>query len=210
MKVITFAQLLFILILGLVACNPMNTGVVVELETPVPIISATPTAVPLPTPMLVVAETETPSLSLPTAVYRDERAGFEFDYPADWTAQLNSTVGSRGTQSLLLPPGTTQDTLTAGTLHIAVTIYQWEPNDLAAYAAHRQGAWLGSGSKITSEAVWELADGRTVMSFVLQGPDNVQAFILLTTVGEEYLQLSGEGDIALVEEVARTLRPLGR
>jgi hypothetical protein len=52
-----------------------------------------------------------------------------------------------------------------------------------------------------------LAAGVThIMSFVVQGPDNVSAFFLLTTAGGEYLQISGEGDLALIEEAARSLR----
>jgi hypothetical protein len=42
----------------------------------------------------------------------------------------------------------------------------------------------------------------------VQGPDKAQAFILLTTVGENYLKVSGEGNLTLIEEIARTLQPM--
>ena len=46
------------------------------------------------------------------------------------------------------------------------------------------------------------------MSFVLQSPDKSQVFFLFTTLGQDYLEISGEGNLALVEEIARTMRPL--
>jgi hypothetical protein len=109
----------------------------------------------------------------------------------------------------LLSPGTTPETLPEGGSRIAITVYQWDPkNDLAAYQAHRKTAWIDSGSIILSENTWELADGRLAVNLVVQGPDKAQTFILLTTVGEDYLEVSGEGNLTLVEEIARTLQPL--
>ena len=54
----------------------------------------------------------------------------------------------------------------------------------------------------------DLAGGRKQMSFTVQGPDKLQSFFLFTTVGENYLQIAGDGELALIEEIARTMRPL--
>jgi hypothetical protein len=51
-----------------------------------------------------------------------------------------------------------------------------------------------------------LNDGRVVYGFVLFTPSE-PTFTVLTTVGEDYLQISGEGDPTLTEEIIRTLRP---
>jgi hypothetical protein len=211
--------LLTTLILVLSACGPAASGVDEQpaVHTPtegtitnIPTLP-TNTAEPTRTPRLTSAPEPTgaPQLSFVAASYKDETAGFKLDYPADWTLQPKSTIGPRGSQALLLSPGTTQETLPAGGSRIAITVYQWDPrNDLAAYLTHRKTAWTDSGSTIISEEAFELADGRQAVNFVLQGPDKAQSFILLTTVGEDYLQVSGEGNLALIEEIARTLQPL--
>ena len=36
----------------------------------------------------------------------------------------------------------------------------------------------------------------------------IGAFFLFTTLGDRYLEISGEGDLPLIREVASTLRPL--
>jgi len=154
-------------------------------------------------------ELPTSTPSFPVATYRDETAGFEFDYPADWTLDPSSQMGVRGAQALLLSPGTTPETLAEGGSRVAITVYLWDPkNDLTAYVAQRRTAWDALGFEFSSESTWALADGRRVKNFIIQFPDQLPAFFLFTTVGEDYLEISGEGDLALVEEIGRTLRPL--
>ena len=46
------------------------------------------------------------------------------------------------------------------------------------------------------------------MALVVQGVDGAQAFFFFTTIGDKYLVLSGEGDLDLLAEIARTVRPL--
>jgi hypothetical protein len=143
------------------------------------------------------------------SAYAVRVAAEKFGKPLDYSDKSLSDLESLLQQALLLSPGTTQEALPAGGSRIAITVYQWDPrNDLAAYLTHRKTAWTDSGSTIISEEAFELADGRQAVNFVLQGPDKAQSFILLTTVGEDYLQVSGEGNLALIEEIARTLQPL--
>lgn len=159
-------------------------------------------------PSVTEPVTETTQLSFTPATYIDESAGFELDYPADWTLDPSSQIGVRGGQALLLSPGTTLETLADGGTRVSITTYIWDPkNDLDAYVAQRKVAWDASGFAITREEQWQLADGRTAYVFTVNTPE-VPTFTLFTTVGEDYLQIAGDGNQALVEEIARTLRPI--
>jgi hypothetical protein len=203
------------LLFGLVACNaPGGAG-----PTPAPTVqpATAPTTALTPEPATpesaseptAAPSVETSQLSFTPATYTDARAGFALDYPADWTLDPGSQIGVRGGQALLLSPGTTPETLTDGGTRVNIVTYLWDPkHDLAAYVAQRKMAWDASGFAITREEQWPLADGRAAYIFVVQTPEQ-PTFTLLTTVGEDYLQISGDGDLALVEEIAYTLRPLG-
>lgn len=146
--------------------------------------------------------------SFAPATYRDEAAGFELDYPADWTLDPSSQIGVRGAQALLLSPGSSAEVVADGGARVGITSYIWDPkNDLDAWVEQRKTAWDASGFAITREEQWQLADGRTVQMYIVETPEQ-PTLMLLTTIGEEYLQVSGEGDLTLAEEIARTLRPL--
>ena len=125
-----------------------------------------------------------------------------------WTLDPSSQVGVRGAQALLLSPGTTPETVADGGTRVSVTVYLWDPkHDLDAYVAQRKVAWDASGFAASQEETWQLADGRTVYSFSVRTPD-VPTLYLLTTVGEDYLVMTGDGDLTLFREIAHTLRPL--
>jgi len=205
MKPISFKQSWLIsLLLVVSACGP--TIVTIEPAVQTPSVVDTPT--PAPRPTNAPEPTKSP-ISFEAATYRDETASFELDYPADWTLDPSTQVGVRGAQALLLSPGTTSETLAEGGSRIALIVYTWDPkHDLDAYVAQRKTAWEASGFVFDSEETWELADGRQVQSFSVHNPDQAQSFFAFTTVGEDYLQLSGESDLALIEEIAHTLRPL--
>jgi hypothetical protein len=44
--------------------------------------------------------------------------------------------------------------------------------------------------------------------FIVQGIDGSQAFFLLTTNGEIYLVLNGNGDLNLLAKISHTVRPI--
>src|SRR5512135_2299152 len=141
--------------------------------------------------------------------YTDEANGFKLDYPQGWTVVPNTALGSRGSQALLLSPGTTADKLASGGTRISITVYAWDPrNDLASFVTHQAAAWQASGFTTIVENKGDLRDGRKEMDFIVQTPDDVRAYFLFTTNGDKYLQIAGEGDLALVADVAHTLRPL--
>jgi hypothetical protein len=209
---VLFLLLLTLLTSVLAACQPARPAALPQPTTlPQPAVQTqaiTPTATPYPTAQ-APEPTQGQQLSFSAATYQDESAGFELDYPSGWTLQPRSTIGERGSQALLLSPGTTPETLAEGGSRIAMIVYKWDPKkDLAAYLKQRETAWVDSDSTILTKTSWELADGRQAVNLVVQGPDQGQAFFLLTTAGEDYLQIGGEGDLALIAEIARTLRPL--
>ena len=207
MKSKSFLSLSLLLFISVAAaCAPAAgaapTGVVPTYAPPtIPVVISSPTSVPEPTAV---------PLSFTPATYKVEAEGFELDYPADWTAVPLVQIGSRGSQGQLFSPGTSAEMLAAGGSRVGITVYLWEPkNDLASYVTHRRTAWEAGGSRIVKESRGDLLDGRKYMSFVVQASDNQQAFFLFTGLGEKYLEIAGDGNLALVEEIAHTMKPLG-
>ena len=144
--------------------------------------------------------------------YRDDEAGFEFDYPAGWAFDPGEHQ-SRGYYvqfySWDWKPGDPIDPLPAGGTILSVTVQRWDPkNDLEAFVNQRKLAWGASGISILSEERLTLAGDRPSAQFTVQGVDGSQAFFLLTTNGENYLVLSGDGDLGLLADIAHTLRPI--
>ncbi len=184
---------------------------------------AIPTLLILPAPTTTAqpAETTQPSMPQPTAAsqptavalsftpatYDASAEGYQLEYPSDWTAVPVSRVGSRGSQGQLFSPGSSADTLADGGTRMAMTVYEWDPkSDLAAFVPPRLDAWQSSGFTIAKQDEGMLQNGNPYSSFVIQTPDDHQAFFLFTTLGEKYLEISGEGNLALAEEIARTVR----
>lgn len=58
-----------------------------------------------------------------------------------------------------------------------------------------------------SEERWTLTDGREAAAFVVQGSDGSMGYFFFTTLGNRYLVLSGDGDLALLAEIAHSVRP---
>jgi hypothetical protein len=160
---------------------------------------------PLPTATLP------PSLSFEAATYRDADDGFEFDYPATWTlgpTEQQSRGGITAFTSWDRPADVLPGPTPPGETRLDATVQLWDPTgDLEAFVAQRRGAWDASGIAITSEERWTLDDGREAAAFSVEGIDGSQAYFFLTTIGDKYLVLSGEGDLALLAEIAHTVRP---
>jgi len=156
-------------------------------------------------PILPAATQVLPSGNL----YKDESSGFQLTYPVDWTLDPSKPLGSRASQALLLSPGTTAESLAEGGSRVSIVIYAWDPtNDLSAYVARRKAAWNASSSTIIEEKDLILADGIRAVSFIVESTDKQRDFILITTAGEKYLEIVGQGNLELIEEVAQTLSPV--
>ena len=214
MKRITFAVL--VLILWLASCStPRQTPAPVATSAPESVDSGMPvpsTSEPVPTEMIVVPEGKIPAASFESQTYIDESVGFALDYPADWTV-TESVVGDRGSQTVLLSAPGIADLadLPEGETRVSITVYQWDPkNDLAAFVDVRKTAWESSGFTILEEEDLVLDLGLSARQFVIQTPDGKETLFLFAALGDQYLSVSGEGDIELVKEIASRVRPISK
>jgi hypothetical protein len=150
--------------------------------------------------------------SFEAVTYRDETSGFEFDYPAGWfvgPVEQQSRGGIIAFTSWERPTDVFPDETPPGETRFDVTVQLWDPKgDLPAFVEQRMTAWDASGIGIQSQDEWTLSDGRPARAFIVAGPDGAQGYFFFTTIGEDYLVLSGSGDLALLAEIAHTVRPL--
>lgn len=189
----------------LVASQPETVPLEPVMETQ-EVVVIQPTIPPAPT------ETPLPVPAFDATTYRDEVAGFEFDHPIGWTFDAGEGQ-SRGYfvqfYSWDWEPGDPIDPLPAGGTVLSVTVQLWDPkNDLEAFINQRKLAWDASGISILTEERILLSGDRPAAQFTVRAVDGAQAFFLLTTNGEDYLVLSGNGDLNLLAEIAHTLRPI--
>ena len=190
--------LLMVFVMALAACQP-------ALETTAPTLPAL-TEAPTAAPTLAPTQEETIQLSYSAMRFEDLEGKFTFDYPDTWTAEGEQVVGDRGSQQVLLSPGSTLETLAEGGARIILVRYDWDPkNDLSARVTMRKTAWDASGFVILDESTRELEDGRAVVDLLMETPDKKQVLFSLTTVGDRYLEIFAEGDIELGKEILSTL-----
>jgi hypothetical protein len=204
------AFVILAMVLWLATCSaPQPTIPAPEVQPTLTSIPPTETAPP-PTP----TETAAPASKLPAAPfdsqpYINEDAGFAIDIPAGW--EINeSTVGPRGTQAQFLstPELAEASSISEGETRLTANIYQWDPkNDLEAYVDHWKNAWSASGFNILDEQELTLELGLPAVQITVQTPES-QVIFLITALDDEYLVLSGEGDLDLVEQIVQRLRPL--
>ena len=167
---------------------------------------------PVSTEMIVVPEGKIPAAPFESQTYINETVGFALDYPASWTV-TESMMGDRGSQMLLLSSPEIADlaVLPEGATRVSVTVNQWDPkNDLAAFVETRKTAWDASGFTILEEEDLVLDLGLSARQFVVQTPDGLNALFLFAAIGDQYLSISGEGDMALVKEITLRLRPISK
>lgn len=203
--------ILTLLALNLAACAPAvsSTPAIEEVSAPVENNMPVPgTDVP---EMIVEPQGKLPAPSFESQVYLDEVNGFALDYPIGWTVK-ETMSGERGSQSVLLSSPEIADLaeVPAGETRLAITIYQWDPkSDLAAFADSRKTAWGASGFVILQEEPLTLELGLAAIGFLVQTPDGLTVPFLFAALGDQYLSLSGEGDLALAREIMLRLRPIG-
>ena len=220
MKLLITAIFMIMTLLSACASAPANTTPEqVQTDLPaLPSVTAVPptdTAVPVIPSETAQAPTEpAPNPKLPAApfeaqTYVNEEVGFALDYPAGWTVN-EMVLGSRGTQVQFLSSPALADaaTLPDGATRANATIYQWDPkNDLAAYVANRKNAWQASGFQILEEEQLVLELGLPAVQFTVQTPE-ARTIFLFAALGDQYLELSGEGDLELVKEIVGRVRPI--
>lgn len=213
--------IVFILVLWLATCSAPEPNMIEPIpaaatQTSIPAtettahidtLSATP---PAPTEE-TVPQGKLPAPPFPAKLYVSKNGTFALDYPDGWTVS-ETVVGDRGTQIQFLSNPDLADAavIPEGETRVNATIYQWDPkNDLDAYVAQRKSAWEASGFTIVEEQPLTLELGLPAVLFTIQTPD-AQSVFLLTALNDNYLEISGEGDLELVKTIAQRLRPLSQ
>lgn len=206
----TFGFIVFVLVVLLSTCSApqaiWSTPTAAPTQT-----SAAATFTPFPpTPTeTLVPEPKLPAAPFDAQTYIHEDPGFALEYPSGWTVN-EVMAGPRSTQIQFLskPELAAAAAIPQGETRLSATIYQWDPkNDLAAYVENRKNAWDASGFSILEEQQLTLEQGLPAVQFKIQTPE-AQAIFLFAALEDEYLELAGEGDLALVEQIVQRLRPI--
>lgn len=203
MKRITL--MLTLLILMTTACAPAATSVPFDSA----VIPATEETVATSVPTEAPINPKLPAASFESQTYINEDLGFALDYPVGWTV-TETMLGDRGRQIQFLSAPEIADMaiLPENAARLTATVYQWDPkNDLTAYIATWKTAWESSGFTIVEELPLVLDLGLNAVQFELKTPDS-SAAVLITALGDQYLVLSGEGNLPLVKEIVQRLRPI--
>ena len=214
MKQMIVALLLVMTLLSACGAVPANTTPE-PVHTDVPMLpsdtapAASETSIPVVPSDTAVANPKLPAASFESQPYINETFGFALDYPVGWTVN-EQVIGPRGTQIQFLssPDLANAATLPDGATRLSATVYQWDPkNDLAAYVANRKSAWEASGFTILEEEQLVLEIGLPAVRFTVQTPE-AQSVFLVAALGDQYLVLSGEGNLELVKEIVGRVRPI--
>jgi hypothetical protein len=190
------------------ACGQASPQPPADLPTPVVYTTKMPTATSIPSETPAIAQ-----VSFEPATYRDEDAGFELDYPSSWTADPPQVGGDRGYFAQITSwsrnPGELPEYVPAGETIMSINVLLWDPkNALDEFVDMRRQGWAASGFEILLEEEWALTGDWKAFHFLVQSPEE-ESFLLITNICERELLISGNGDLDVLVEIARTLRPLG-
>ena len=148
-------------------------------------------------------------IAVELTTHTDETYGYTFDFPSAW--MLDAVVyGSRAPGGYQITswthePGMISEVLPDGTV-VNILLQLWDPKaDLAAFIEQRKSAWLNSDFEIIFEEPVTLAGDKPAMEFVTTSQGQ-GTYTLFTTLGENYLVVSGTGDLEAVRSVAWSLR----
>jgi hypothetical protein len=89
---------------------------------------------------------------------------------------------------------------------VNIVLQLWDLKaDLPAFIEQRKFAWVNSGIEIIFDEYVMLAGEKTAREFVTVSQGE-RGYTLFTTLGENYLVVSGTGDLEAVRSVAWSLR----
>lgn len=171
---------------------------------------------PTEEPQAVIPEAQ-PTAAQPASApfesqtYINQLEGFMLDFPVTWVAR-EILVGETGSQVVFVssPDLIEAPQIPAGQARVFVNVYQWDPkNDLPAYVQKTKDGWAGSGFTIQDEQTVTLDSGMVAVRLIVQTP-TVGIPLLITTLGEKYIVMSGEGDLQMVDSVFLRLKPLSQ
>ncbi len=194
MRIALFA----LLILVTTACGPAPAAETPVIDTPV---ATLPTAT-------VASPTEDSGPSFDPVVYSDPEGRFEISYPSGWMVD-DAQAGSRG--------GYVQITswqhelggfseVPEGEHVLQLATYVWDPvGDHAARLDMRRSNFESSGNVILEEEEIVFANGQVGTKLVMQATNGDTSVVLLTVLGDQYLEISGNGpDTELLEDILST------
>ena len=213
MKRTTF--IVFVLVLWLATCGPKPQTPAPEAVPPMQDkIPATETTVPAgPTESHVSEQSEgkLPAPPFAAKLYVSKTGGFAIDSPDGWTVS-ETIVGDRGSQIQFLssPDLAEAATVPAGGTRVTAEISLWDPkNDLTAYVQQRKTAWEASGFTVLEERPFTLEQGLSAILFTVRTPETDVVY-LITALPDQYLVISGEGDLELAKQILERVRPISQ
>lgn len=202
----------FVLVLWLATCQaPQNMPAPVNSVPTSTTIPVTDTAVPATPTETSAPEGKLPAPPFPAQLYVSKTGGFALDYPEGWTVS-ETVIGERGTQIQFLssPELAEAATIPSGSTRVTAVIYQWDPkNDLNAYVQQRKTAWEASGFTVLEENALTLELGLPAVEFTVQTPES-QVVYLVAALQDQYLVVSGEGDLELAKQIVERVRPISQ
>lgn len=223
----------FLLAIGLCSFVLLAVGCATPTPTPIPIvptaiptfvIPATVTPQPLvptsPPPTTVpptnVPPTQAPQVSLgETKIYRDEVAGFEFDYPATWNttpvsdAVKKDSVIYSATFYSWKPTSVSAEGIPEGGTKIDVGVYNNKASSPeAALEMHKTDIQNSDlGQTITAQEDWTLPSGLKATRLTVTDRFGESAEVI-TALNGRMILFGGVGDYELFDAIAHTLRPI--
>lgn len=150
--------------------------------------------------------TEAQQSSFEATTFQDAQGRFSLQYPANWHV-LGGESGARGeyVQITSWDPGVAGfQQVPAGESLLQVAVYQWDPKgDLPARLEMRRTAFSNSSITIAEESEINFESGPMAvrMRLLSSGEESIVYFFVL---GDEYLELSGIGDLQLLDQVIQT------
>lgn len=156
------------------------------------------------------------SLPTPTADTRvwfvHTNAGFELAFPAGWIADEPIDDGNGGSFAMLTSwerePGSLVLETPPGESSFVITVISGTPaEDLEAYVAQRMATWESFGQTPAAHEEWLLEGDLPAVFFLFEIEDQDFTY-LITSLGDQYLVISGSGDLDQMRSIASSLRKI--
>ena len=204
-----------LVVFGISAC--INTVETEPLDgdeaSPVSEASGVATAI-VPTPEPTPTTNPERQLSFESQLFRDNIAGFELDYPSSWSEGYGEQQSRGYFQTYFSWDPAVSDSIEfvpEGGTYMQIVVYIWEPtNDLDAFVAWQSQSLEGSGNELLSKEEITLSDGESGVMVLRRSADGSKEFFSFwMAIGERYLSITGEGDLALLTEIVYSVRVFG-
>lgn len=90
---------------------------------------------------------------------------------------------------------------------LIVEVIAWEPaNNLNAYRTHWVQVWEDEGKVVEDQQIWRINEKREAVFYVVRDTEGVVTFYFITELRDEYLVLTGYGNLNVLIQIARSTR----